>query len=1171
MDLDPVVEDELKKEYILSPTTPAKLVPPRPYCLPNVMPISVETSVLEQNHVHLINESPQVRTPPQESILKRRQVKKSIAKRYRPKIDDETKIPKINISKPKRSSSKIVDGTWPDKKIKYVKSANSSIPASEHIFVEKSCRRSLDFGIDPQNFYLCQHENVNLQQQNEDFSQGEHEKKDEERVSFSFKWDFSFNLPPQDFENCVELKKLIKQYKRNISSVNGGDQGIRKLGHDISDQWKKRRLKRRRRVSFDKLNDLIAEICCLEVKGNKVGIDRRRKNLTHSSSMDFSSTPLLDWSLFKRKRSTRPFVRRNRSLPLVSPPTEANTECSVEVEENTAKCNNVESCHQRPNNVLQNSCSENGTSTISKNLAMPDFVTFENDVDTHTQNGLEGASAKLLIDAANNQQLGPPLIGDEPLQQMILYHDKNGALVPYKEKKYQLEVDIDQDTTEMWKLLTENGERSADEIKESEEWRKRRDLFRERAEEFISLMHHFQGNRKFTPWKGSVIDSVVGTFLTQNVSDTLSSSAFMSLRARYPAKPKGNDKDDNEEKTCNNAPVEETNDVNNELSDVCEASPPVESLSTACEIGAHDHREKSNFFRETLQLEQSNFLEQFYDHPSVEVISDHVDRLPSNSTSEEMANRKSNPPRKSGTKGKKVNLQPVDWDELRKTYSSTSRDRTDNRLDSVDWEAVRQAPVKDIEATIQKRGQQEILSRRIKALLERLVKDHGSTDLEWLRDVPPVKAKEFLLSIDGLGQKSVECIRLLTLHHKAFPVDTNVARIVVRLGWIPLKPLPENIQLHALSEYPQMDDIQKYLWPRLCTLDQPTLYELHYQLITFGKVFCIKRSPNCNGCPMRAECKHKASKDGSLLLPGPEHGSTTNNSPPSPELVSLELLHHSENDDIDYCQPLFSLSHEEALKKFKYLNEPEELTDIEDLPFDAKKDEDHSLNFINYGMEFLKHLENSSQELVKIPLEKDPKDRVKNKAKLRTEHQVFELPDDHPLLVNLNKREADDPSPYLFAIPTIGRSSISSLEKIQQLDLNQSETSTKDNPEVQEPDMVYGTILHPCRTALKGNFPLNGTYFQVNEVFVDFASSQMLIGVPESLLCNLPLRTLFCGNYISSIVKGLSNEEIISCFCERGFICVRGFVNDTGAPRQLPDSFHCITPNKGKKPQEWWG
>jgi hypothetical protein len=75
-----------------------------------------------------------------------------------------------------------------------------------------------------------------------------------------------------------------------------------------------------------------------------------------------------------------------------------------------------------------------------------------------------------------------------------------------------------------------------------------------------------------------------------------------------------------------------------------------------------------------------------------------------------------------------------------------------------------------------------------------------------------------------------------------------------------------------LFRYPVQATIQKYLWPRLCTLDQETLYELHYQMITFGKVFCTKNKPNCNACPMKTECKHFASALSSAkqALPTPE-------------------------------------------------------------------------------------------------------------------------------------------------------------------------------------------------------------------------------------------------------------------------------------------------------------
>lgn len=36
-------------------------------------------------------------------------------------------------------------------------------------------------------------------------------------------------------------------------------------------------------------------------------------------------------------------------------------------------------------------------------------------------------------------------------------------------------------------------------------------------------------------WGGSVLDSVIGAFLTQNASDVLSSKAWMTLQSRFPA------------------------------------------------------------------------------------------------------------------------------------------------------------------------------------------------------------------------------------------------------------------------------------------------------------------------------------------------------------------------------------------------------------------------------------------------------------------------------------------------------------------------------------------------------------------------------------------------------------------------------------------------------------
>ncbi|AES66570.2 HhH-GPD base excision DNA repair family protein [Medicago truncatula] len=189
-------------------------------------------------------------------------------------------------------------------------------------------------------------------------------------------------------------------------------------------------------------------------------------------------------------------------------------------------------------------------------------------------------------------------------------------------------------------------------------------LLRGRAESFIARMHPIQGYIQFSRWKGSIVDLVVGVFLTQHVSDHLSCSAFMSLAAQFPKKS-----------------------------------------GSTCKV---------------------------YDGEGTSLIV--------------------------------------------------------NKKTSI---------AKKIVDAIKERGMNNKLAKRVQNFLIRLVDDHGSIDLEWLRDVPPDQTKEYLSSI-------------------AFPIDTNVGRIAVRLGWVPLHPLPESLQLHLLELYPLVNSIQKHLWARLC-------------------------------------------------------------------------------------------------------------------------------------------------------------------------------------------------------------------------------------------------------------------------------------------------------------------------------------------------------------------
>ncbi|KAI0494494.1 hypothetical protein KFK09_024632 [Dendrobium nobile] len=531
-----------------------------------------------------------------------------------------------------------------------------------------------------------------------------------------------------------------------------------------------------------------------------------------------------------------------------------------------------------------------------------------------------------------------------------------------------------------------------------------------------------------------------------------------------------------------------------------------------------------------------------------------------------------------------VENDAFDWESLRKEvfYTKPAQERSSTTMDSLDWEAVRIADVSEIAETIRERGMNNVLAERIKEFLNRLVREHGSIDLEWLRDVPPDKVKDYLLSIRGLGLKSAECVRLLTLQQLAFPVDTNVGRICVRLGWVPLQPLPESLQLHLLELYPVLETIQKYLWPRLCKLDQRTLYELHYQMITFGKVFCTKRKPNCNSCPMRGECKHFASAFASarLALPAPEDKSVVSfttpiayekshaliNRTPLPQLEGSSNLRDSTFQN--NCEPIVEEPESpepECPEALERAIEDAFYEDPDEIPTIKLNLEEFTQNLRNY-MEENMELQDASLSKALVALTPEatsiPMPKLKNVSRLRTEHQVYEIPDAHPLLEGVDRREPDDPSPYLLAIWTPGETAHSieppktccNMQDPDQI-CERSTCFACNSIREAESHEVRGTLLIPCRTAMRGSFPLNGTYFQVNEVFADHYSSYNPIYVPRGWIWNLPRRTVYFGTSIPTIFRGLTTEVIQQCFW-RGFVCVRGFDRVTRAPKPLYARLH---------------
>ncbi|CAL4969289.1 unnamed protein product [Urochloa decumbens] len=683
------------------------------------------------------------------------------------------------------------------------------------------------------------------------------------------------------------------------------------------------------------------------------------------------------------------------------------------------------------------------------------------------------------------------------------------------------------------------------------EWDQTRRAFEHLVDIFIAAMLDLMGPRKFSPWGGSLIDSVVGTFLTQNVADNLSSHAFMNLAAKFPPRKRCHKAED-----CSNTAF--SVDGTNENLNPNEAFDAFDSVDSdfdeyyeSEEEDGHDAEAKGHYGEEYNRLIE-NFIANLKEKGISTWDSDLINLV---------KDKSGNPICTERTLRKfMASLRPVPsstWKELReeaykKGYSDRSR-----TSDAVDWESVLHAPLAEVAKCIEARGQHYILAVRIQVFLMHVKNaQDGSFDLDWLRCISREKAKNFLLSIYGIGVKSADCIRLLSLRHKAFPVDVNVARIVTRLGWVELQPL-NGAEFHLINSYPIMRDVQRYLWPRLCTIDKEKLYELHCLMITFGKVMCTKINPNCSACPFSSNCKYYNSSLARKSLPAPEkheheHGEqqssivasgrfllSNDNCMPSSQHMhqhQIEISRTAETSPIHNCEPIVEMpqspEHEYEAPNEQEGSYEDYLCDLEDIvPEGVQYDGEIDLCSVKHVLNNRSWTPKCGKDLVVMDPNSSfrPNKKLKNVGRLRTEHNAYVLPDDHVILEEFEERVPEDICPYLLVV-------------------------------ISCPDdyTVEGTVLIPCRTANRGKFPLNGTYFQANEVFADHSSSRRPITIPRECIGMLERSIVYFGSSIHSITRGQTRHDIEECF-KKGYVCVRGFHRRTRTPMRLCSSLHATT------------
>jgi endonuclease III len=155
------------------------------------------------------------------------------------------------------------------------------------------------------------------------------------------------------------------------------------------------------------------------------------------------------------------------------------------------------------------------------------------------------------------------------------------------------------------------------------------------------------------------------------------------------------------------------------------------------------------------------------------------------------------------------------------------------------WRDVLRARRAEVERAIRAGGLARTKSRVIQDILRRVLQDQGRLDLDVLLTMPLAEARDYLLSLRGVGEKTACCVLLFACGRPAFPVDTHIHRIARRLGWVPTKATPQRTHAILADLIPKA----RYL-------------EAHLNLITLGRRICRARAPLCPSCPLNRHCRY---------------------------------------------------------------------------------------------------------------------------------------------------------------------------------------------------------------------------------------------------------------------------------------------------------------------------
>ncbi|HSQ97981.1 MAG TPA: hypothetical protein VLL98_04660, partial [Rickettsiales bacterium] len=140
---------------------------------------------------------------------------------------------------------------------------------------------------------------------------------------------------------------------------------------------------------------------------------------------------------------------------------------------------------------------------------------------------------------------------------------------------------------------------------------------------------------------------------------------------------------------------------------------------------------------------------------------------------------------------------------------------------------------------------------KAKSILEasKFIKSNFDNNWDFIKKMDLAKAREYILKISGVGEKSADCILELGLDLPSMVIDVNMLRIVSRIFNMEWAENPD------LSNKKQLTKCKELLENNL-SKDGFLFQIIHTLLLVHGKYIC-KSMPKCNECKIKKYCSFK--------------------------------------------------------------------------------------------------------------------------------------------------------------------------------------------------------------------------------------------------------------------------------------------------------------------------